>query len=226
MENNSEVQHAARLAGWAYLAIIALGLFGEAYVRGTMLVSGNAAASLQNISANPVLWRLSIAGDLLMHVLDIPVTIFFYLLLRPVSHPLALISTAFNLVQTSILGMNKINLLAPFTLMDASAVAFHTIWQHSYGFAIGLIFFGVTCIIRDALIYRSTLIPRAIGGLIIVAGACYLVNSFALILAPSLAAAMFPAILFPAFIGELALSLWLILKGVKVEAAGRAANLT
>lgn len=46
---------------------------------------------------------------------------------------------------------------------------------------------------------------------------CYLVNSFALLLAPSFAAAIFPAVLMPAFVGELALTLWLIVTGVNME---------
>src|SRR4030095_5432341 len=57
------------------------------------------------------------------------------------------------------------------------------------------------------------------------AGVCYLVNSFALLIAPSLARALFPAILLPPFIGESALCLWLLFKGVDVprwtEAAAR-----
>jgi len=49
-----------------------------------------------------------------------------------------------------------------------------------------------------------------------IAGVCYLTNSFALLLAPKVANALFPAILVPAFIGELSLCLWLLVKGVNV----------
>jgi hypothetical protein len=49
-----------------------------------------------------------------------------------------------------------------------------------------------------------------------VAGLSYLINSFAQLLVPSFAALLFPGILVPAFIGELALCLWLIVKGVNV----------
>jgi hypothetical protein len=48
------------------------------------------------------------------------------------------------------------------------------------------------------------------------AGACYLINSFARILSPQLASMLFPAILLPAFIGELSLAMWLTGKGVNV----------
>jgi hypothetical protein len=48
------------------------------------------------------------------------------------------------------------------------------------------------------------------------AGACYLVNSFALIVAPRLAARLYPAILLSPFVAEAALALWLLVKGVDV----------
>ena len=46
------------------------------------------------------------------------------------------------------------------------------------------------------------------------AGLCYLVNSFAVILSPAASAILFPAILLPAFVGELSLPVWLTVKGV------------
>ena len=59
-----------------------------------------------------------------------------------------------------------------------------------------------------------------IGGLaylfIIIAGLYYLINSFALILAPGLANQISPAILLPPFVGELSVCLWLIFKGVNL----------
>lgn len=51
-----------------------------------------------------------------------------------------------------------------------------------------------------------------------VAGLCDLINSFALLLAPAFAAALFPGVLLPAFVGELSLCLWLIVKGVNLDA--------
>jgi len=58
-----------------------------------------------------LLWRAGIAGDLLMQVADILTIIIFYLLLRPISRSLALMSTAFNLIQTAVLALNKLALL-------------------------------------------------------------------------------------------------------------------
>ncbi|WP_349740509.1 DUF4386 domain-containing protein [Roseateles cavernae] len=213
-----------RITGLLYLAIIALGLFGEAVVRGSLVVAGDAAATAARIAAEPLLWRAGIAGDLLMHVLDLPVILALYYLLRPVSRRLALLATWFNLVQTAVLAANKLNLLLPILLLEGSGQAFSAaqlqaltrlaINLHAYGFGIGLIFFGIACLLRGWLIARSGFLPRPLGLLLLLAGLSYLLNSFALLLAPKLAAALFPAILLPAFIGELALALWLIVKGV------------
>ncbi|MCX2860523.1 DUF4386 domain-containing protein [Paucibacter sp. PLA-PC-4] len=218
-----------RLAGLLYLAIIALGLFGEAVVRGSVVLPGDAAATAARIAAEPLLWRAGIAGDLLMHVLDLPVILALYYLLRPVSRPLALLATLFNLVQTAVLAANKLNLLLPILLLQGSgtgqafsatqlqALTALAINLHGYGFGIGLIFFGIACLLRGWLIARSGFLPKPLGLLLLLAGLSYLLNSFALLLAPKLAAAMFPVILMPAFVGELALALWLIVKGVDLQ---------
>jgi hypothetical protein len=76
------------------------------------------------------------------------------------------------------------------------------------------VFFGFACLVRGYLIANCDYLPRMLGYLLLVAGVCYLVNSFALLLLPSLASALFPLILLPAFAGELALALWLAFKGV------------
>jgi len=222
-------QRYARLAGVLYLAIILFGLFGELFVRGTLIVSGDATATVSSISHSQLLWRAGIAGDLLMHVLDVPVIVIFYFLLRPVSESLALLATLINLVQTAVLAVNKLNLLVPLLLLEdvgylkaltpeqLQALSYLAIEAHGYGFGIGLVFFGFACLVRGYLVFKSGYLPRGLGLLMLVAGLSYLTNSFALLLAPALATALFPAVLLPAFVGELSLCLWLIVKGVNVE---------
>jgi len=219
----------ARTCGVLYLAIIILGIFGEMVVRGSIVVSGDPSATVNRLAASEFLWRSGIAGDLLMQVLDVPTIVIFYLLLRPVSESLALLSTAFNLVQTAVLALNKLSLLLPVFLLDGTSylgviptpnlhvLSYLSIKAHGYGFAIGLVFFGFTCLVRGYLIFKSNYFPRALGVLLQVAGVSYLLNSFALFLVPSFAQSISPAVLVPAFVGELFLSLWLLTKGVNVE---------
>ena len=92
-----------------------------------------------------------------------------------------------------------------------------SIRSHTAGFGIALIFFGIECVILGYLIYRSQYMPRSIGVLMEIAGVCYVINSFALLLSPSLSSRIFPAILIPALIAEVSLALWLLVKGVDAE---------
>ena len=52
----------------------------------------------------------------------------------------------------------------------------------------------------------------------IVAGICYVVNTVALIVSPGFWKLINPTILFPILLAELSLALWLLLKGIAVEA--------
>ena len=218
----------ARVGGLIYLAIIFLGLFGEAMVRESVVVSGNAEATLQNLKASQMLWRLSIVGDLVMHILDVPLIVIMYYLLRPVDRLLALVATVANVVQTAVLAANKLTLVVPLLLLQKHGDILASTWEatlsflairlHGYGFGIGLLFFGVACLVRGYLVFRSTYFPRTLGVLLALAGLAYLVNSVALLLAPAVAAKLFPTILAPALVGEGAFCLWLLVKGVDQSA--------
>jgi Domain of unknown function (DUF4386) len=50
--------------------------------------------------------------------------------------------------------------------------------------------------------------------MMVLAGICYLVSSLATIVAPSLAALLFPWILLPCLVGEASVAMWLVVKGV------------
>jgi hypothetical protein len=226
---NPSPQVYARIAGVLYLINIACGLFGEIFVRGHLVVAGDAVATAHRIMGSEFLFRCGLAGDVIMHITDVPMTVIFYVLLRPVSRDLSLLAALFGMLQTAILGANKLNLVTVLLLLGGSnylkafdpnqlqALASLSLALHQYGFAIGLIFFGVSCMVTGYLMFRSGYFPRTLGVLQGIAGVSYLINSFALILYPSLAAKMFPAIVLPAFLGELATCVWLIVKGVNTS---------
>lgn len=225
---NTSPQVYARIAGLLYLINIACGIFGELFVRGHLVVAGDALATAHRIMASEFLFRCGVVGDLIMHITDVPMTVIFYVLLKPVSKDLSLLAALFGMLQTAVLIANKLNLVTVLLLLGGSnyltafapnqlhALASLSLSLHEYGFGIGLIFFGVSCLVTAYLLFRSAYFPRALGVLQGIAGLCYLINSFTLLLNPTLAGKMVPAILLPAFIGELGTCLWLIVKGVNV----------
>jgi hypothetical protein len=217
----------ARTGGILYLYIIVAGIVGELFVRDKLIVSGDTTATANNIMASQLLWRISVAGELIMLVCSVALALIFYVLLRPVNKNLALLAVFFNLVELAIDAANKLNLFMALFLLGGAdylkafephqlhALAYLSLRLHEYGFGISLIFFGFVCLILGYLLFRSGYFPKTLGVLMTIAGLSYLTNSFTLILAPTYAAMIFP-ILVLAFIGETSLCLWLIVKGVNV----------
>ena len=91
---------------------------------------------------------------------------------------------------------------------DPAATAAHILDHESLyrvGFAVHLAYLG------------CAFLPRLLGWLMVLAGLCYLVNSFAGFLSPALGSRLFPWILLPSLVAELSLALWLLVKGVDVN---------
>lgn len=221
-------QTAARTAGLLYLVIIAGGLFAEAFVRGQLIVIGDAAATARNILEHALLYRLGFAVHLFYLTCALALAVILYDMLRRVSSSLALLALCFDLVSIAIEAANLLNQFAALRLLtDAglSAVDVGQLHAMAYaharlfasGFGMSLVFFGGFCIATGVLVYRSGFLPRAIGSLMVVAGACYLCNSFAVFLAPGLASHLFPWILLPCLVAEASLALWLLVKGIHID---------
>lgn len=218
----------ARIGGFAYLIIILAGLVGEMFIRNSIIVSGNAAATAKNISENSFLWRIGIAGDVLMHVCDLILAIVYYTLLKPVNKRLAQLSLFFGLMQTAILLSNKMNLVTPvlllgnaeylnsFTTEQLQSLTYLSLASHDYGLGLGFVFFGISCIIDGYLFIKSTFLPKPLGIILQLAGICYLVNSTTLLLFPQYSKVVFPIVFGPIAASEFAVCLWLIFKGVKL----------
>lgn len=219
----------ARIGGALYLVIIVIGLFGEAFVRDRLIVSGDAAATAANIMAHESLWRLHIAAELVLLICAVTLLWIFFLLLRPAGKDLILLAVIFNLVGIiteaattmrlleALFPLGNAGYLKAFTPDQLYALTSLSLKSHGYGFGVSLLFFGCFCVVVGYLIFRSGYLPKTIGVLMQVAGVCYLTNSFALILSPGLSNRLFPAILVPSFIGELSLCLRLLVRGVNVK---------
>lgn len=219
----------ARIGGALYLIMIALGIFIQAFVKGSIVVPGNPAATAANLKSMEFLWRLGIAGDLLMSLCTVALTFILYVLLKPVSRNLALLSTFFGLLATAVQAgyslllvealfpVGNAEYLKAFTPEQLNAMVSLTLKSHEIGFGIVLLLFGPFFLVSGYLIYKSTYFPRAVGILYQIGGVAYIVNGFVLILAPGFAGQIFAVIVLPAFIGEASFCLWLLMRGVNME---------
>lgn len=225
LESDSPIAK-ARIAGVLYLIVIIAGVFAEAFVRGALIVPGDAAATAANIQGAEPLFRLGFAADLVSAAAYVGVTAILYELLKPASRTLSLLGASFGLAGSAIMATNMLNHLAPlFLLGDASYLAAFAAEQlqalarvslrlHGLGYNISIVFFGLHLLLLGWLIVKSNFLPRTIGILLAIAGLCYLVNSFAIFVAPAFATLLSSFILLPGLVGEGALALWLVIIGV------------
>jgi len=219
---------AATVAGLCYLAVIAGGLFAQVVVRGPLVVDGDAAATAAAIAASEALWRLGLAVHLLYLIPALTMKVILYGLFRSTEPTLARLALAFGVAAVTVEAVALVYLYVPLALLengasglagleDASALIYLATQLFATGFAFSLLLFAGFCALIGVLILRSQLVPRAIGGMMIVAGLCYVVNTTALIVSPGFFARINPAILLPILVAELSLALWLLLKGIAVE---------
>jgi hypothetical protein len=228
MGNVNSTKNISRIAGVGYLIIFISGIFANYFVLQSLIVPGNAAATADNIKANEFLFRTGIFSFIIMVIFDIILAWALYVLLKPVNKNLSLLSGWFRLVNAAIFGIALYNLFNVLQLVSGAGYlqVFETGQLHArimlyleafnLTWLIGLVFFGVHLFFLGYLIFKSGYIPRILGILLMFAAAGYLTDSFANFLLPAYddyVAIFTIAVFVPAFIAELLLCLWLLLKG-------------
>ena len=215
----------ARLAGVCYLITIGVGAFDHMFVGGRLVVRGDAAQTVHNITASEQLYRLAFAADLIP--VYIVVTVLLYELLKPVSRNLSLLAACSSLVGGAIGSVIGLLHMAPLVVLDGDLNAFSGgqlqalsllfLRLYDVGFNVSLVFFGFYCFLIGALIIGSTFLPRFVGVLMAAGGLAYMTYCFADFVSPSLGAGLAPVALMLGSLGEVALTLWLLLVGLNAN---------
>lgn len=198
----------ARLAGVFYLIIILCGVGSEVALRGPLIDLGSAEATARAIGAETMRFRLSILTDVVMALADAALAVLLFFMFRSVSAGLALSAMVFRLLQSGLIAAGLLNLQAALLVPDVN-LALSFIALHAYGYDLGLIFFGVNCLLTAQLILRSGFVPRILGLGIGLSGMVYLTGSVVRFAAPDLHGVVAPAYLLP-LIAETAFCLWLL----------------
>ena len=204
-----------RFAGICYLIIIICGVGSELALRGPLIDFGSEEGSAQAILAQVMRFRLSIMADVVMALADVTLAILLFWMFRPISARLALAAMIFRLLQSGLIAAGLLNLQAALLLlqsgaMDGSAnLALTFITMHAYGYDLGLIFFGVNCLLTAALLVQSGFVARVLGIAIGLSGLVYLSGSILRFVAPDLHGIVAPAYVVP-LVAETAFCLWLL----------------
>jgi hypothetical protein len=222
----NSIKKTARIAGMLYLVNGLTGFFGIVYVPSRLVVSGNAAATAQNILASERLFRLGIASELICAVEFIFLLLVLYRLLGGVDRTHASLMLILGLAFVPLMCLNVLNEIAALTLLrggdflsalgqpQREAMAMLFLDMHRYGYVIGWIF-GPWLFFFGLLVFKSGFLPRVLGALLIAACFGYLADSLTPLLLPDYAILVGRIASIPLTLGEPAIILWFLIRGAK-----------
>lgn len=219
--------NSVRLMGLLYLIVIIFAGFSQGYVRGTLIVPGDAVATAANIEQHESLFRLGLTADMIAFLLDVVISVMLYQLFKPFGKNLAMISSALRLVAHPAIGsLNLLNhymayqvlsgaeFLAPFDSAQLQAMSMLFMDAHRNGYLIAGAFFGVHCLLFGILIYQSKVFPKLFGGLMLGAAAGYLMETFGDFTLPGNEEWLALIVGISAALGEVSLTVYMLTKGV------------
>ncbi|HUA00733.1 MAG TPA: DUF4386 domain-containing protein [Candidatus Aquilonibacter sp.] len=216
-----------RIAGLWYLALTILGPLRLIYIPGKLFVSGNAAATAGNIAAHQTLFRLGIATDLICAVILIFLVLAFYRLFDGVDQNLAVQVAIFGGGMPAVIDVGGVvsdaaaltmvrgaNFLSAFDKPQRDALTMLFLILRDHQNTAAEILWGLWLIPLARLVYKSRFLPRFLGVWLAINGLAYLTMSFTGIFLPQYQGNVFTYSQ-PALAAELALMLWLVIKGAQ-----------
>jgi Domain of unknown function (DUF4386) len=217
----------ARIAGVIYLSMVITGPFSLIYVPSKLIVHGDATATANNFLAHQTMFSFAILTELLGSVIFICLGIALYRLLSGVNKTAAGLMVAFVLVSATVGFFNTLNNIAAMSLFRGSdflgvvdtvqrqALGMLFVRLHGQGNIINEVFWGLWLFPFGLLVFQSGFLPRFIGVWLMINCFGYLVLSMAALFFPAYNDTVF-LFLQPVLFGELAIMLYLLIKGVKV----------
>jgi Domain of unknown function (DUF4386) len=112
-----------------------------------------------------------------------------------------------------------------FGTMGSNALALLLLDTQHYGLLIAQTFFGLWLVPLGYLAYKSGWFPKALGILLIVGGACYLVDMLSAFLVPDFGDKIHSFIVLPSALAEISMVAYLLVIGVKTGQARRPASI-
>lgn len=197
------------IAGVGLLIMAALSAFGIFGPLGSLVTPGDAPGTAADVSGSEMLFRLGTASLIGVAVLDIIVAGALFEIFASVNRSVSAMAAGFRVAYAGVFFVAISHLLeVPQHLDDGARIlqavdAFDTLWKA------GLILFAVHLLLIGYLAVRSGFMAKLFGILLLAAGGGYLIDGMGAVLVPaySISVAQF------AFVGEVALIFWLLVKG-------------
>ncbi|MFC5380612.1 DUF4386 domain-containing protein [Aquipuribacter nitratireducens] len=217
---------AALWAGGSYAALFLLAIFANFAVVERLVDPADPGATLTALAGEASLVRAAVLAFGVVFVLDVVIAWALFVVLRPAGRDRALLAAWSRLTYTAFLGVALVPLLLALQLSteDAYADLDPATREAAVGLAVdsfdllwltGLAVFGLHLVVVGALVVRSRTAPRLLGGLLVVAGVAYVLDTAAHVVLSDYerwAGLLLLVVAVPSVVGELWLTLWLLVR--------------
>ncbi|MGA3372494.1 MAG: DUF4386 domain-containing protein [Terracidiphilus sp.] len=228
----NSTRNQGRVAGLWYLVLVVLGPLRLMYIPSKLFVFGNPAATVNNIAANEGLFRISIAADLLCAVVLIFLVMAFYRLFKGIDQHLAVLVAILGGVMPAVLYivnaisdlgvltiLKKASALSAFDKPQRDAISMLLLYLHNDLNTAAAILWGLWLFPLAILVYRSRFLPQFLGVWLALGGVSWVTWCFTGVLLPEYRDRVLE-VCQPAMLGEMALTLWLVIKGARPPELG------
>lgn len=228
MELNVKVlKRRARLAGILYLFLVLSGLYGLIYLPSKIPQGGDAATTAKNILAHEFLFRTGLVNGMVSGLLFLFVVLALYRLFEPVDGkqarlmvilivlqiPIGFMLELFPLTSLMILNGEALKVLEPGQKEPLALLLLEIANQGTRALEL---FWGLWLFPFAWLVWKSGFIPRILGLFLMLNGLAYILEWSTFLLFPSYKA-LVRVWVFPFFFGELAITLWLLIVGIRIK---------
>jgi len=218
----------ARMAGLLYLVVVLTGIFSLMYVPFKLIVTENPSQTFHNLVSSETLFRFGIVSGLICYSFFLFLPVVLYKLLKPVNENYAKLMVLLAAVSVPISFINIQNKFAVLSLIKASdyldgfsteqiqsQVLFY-LDQYDNGILIVSIFWGLWLLPFGYLVFKSGILPKILGVLLMLGCFSYLINFFGHSLIPDYSKMGISSyISLPASLGEIGTCLWLLIMGAR-----------
>jgi Domain of unknown function (DUF4386) len=222
---------AAKVAGWSYLLTFAIVVFANYVLLNPLLVRGNAAETARNLAAHETQVRITVVCFLTYSLGTVVLLAALYVILKPVSHGLAMAGAIFRLVFAMLWLLSTLNLLGALRLLGSApylqifepdrlqVLARLHLAANFDDYYVGLPFFGLAATVCAWLWFKSVYIPKGLALFGVISSAWCVLCAFVFLIFPGFNKIVNDYLFdSPMALFELVLSFWLLFKGLSVRA--------
>jgi|APSaa5957512622_1039677.scaffolds.fasta_scaffold06120_7 hypothetical protein len=198
-----------------YPVWLVVGLFTYEYLPSIFMVAGDAAATAVGIAANEMLFRVAVAGSLLVQLIHIAVVLVLVQLFKDVDKVQTKLLIVVGLIGVPIAMVATVFKGAALFLLSKPEQMMFWLDMNLLGITVASIFWGLWLLPQGVLILKSGWFPKVFGYLMILAGVSYTVMAFVEILFPSMTTVI--SILSAITMGEVMFMAWVMFMGARLN---------